>query len=121
LELATALIAETRFNRERISARLEDGFLDATTLMELFVSKGVPMRAAHEAVGKLVRQCEVGNCRLADLPTSAFDAIKNGLGAEASKVLGVANALTAFRGYGSTAPAEVKRQLAVWQKRLQES
>jgi argininosuccinate lyase len=30
----------------------------------------------------------------------------------------VANALAAFRSYGSTAPAEVERQLAAWEERL---
>jgi argininosuccinate lyase len=118
LELATALVREARFRREAIAARLEDGFLDATTLMELFVLHGVPMRAAHEAVGRLVRQCEQKRCRLADLPAEVFEAIHPGLGSEAPKVLGVANALAAFRSLGSTAPAEVERQLTAWQKRL---
>ncbi len=120
LELAAALIDETRLNRERIAARLEDGYLDATTLMELFIAKGVPMRAAHEAVGKLVRQCEQQHCRLADLSTASFDEVQAGLGNEVGKVLGVANALKAFRGVGSTAPAEVQRQLAQWQSRLRQ-
>jgi argininosuccinate lyase len=57
LEVAAALVRETRFRKEVIAARLEDGFLDATTLMEYLVAQGVPMRSAHEAVGKLVRLC----------------------------------------------------------------
>ena len=40
------------------------------------------MRSAHEAVGKLVRQCEERRCRLADLPAEAFEAIRPGLGAK---------------------------------------
>jgi argininosuccinate lyase len=118
LELAAALVRETRFNQERIAARLEDGFLDATTLMEFFIREGVPMRAAHEAVGKLVRRCEEHKIRLTDLPAAEFDAIRPGLGAEVGSVLGVANALAAFRSYGSTAPAEVKQQLEIWKQRL---
>jgi argininosuccinate lyase len=118
LELAAALIGEARLHRERIAARLDDGFLDATTLMELFIGNGVPMRAAHEAVGQLVRQCEEQRCRLADLPAAAFDAVQPGLAAEAPRVLGVANTLQAFRSVGSTAPAEVDRQLALWRERL---
>jgi argininosuccinate lyase len=118
LELAAALVRETRLNREGIAARQEDGYLDATTLMELFVARGVPMRAAHEAVGKLVRQCEERRCRLADLAPDAFEAVRPGLGAEAPRVLGVANALAAFRSAGSTAPAEVRRQLESWRQRL---
>src|SRR5437667_5383394 len=58
LELAAPLVRETRLRREVIAARLEDGYLDATTLMEFFIGRGVPMRTAHEAVGKLVRLCE---------------------------------------------------------------
>jgi argininosuccinate lyase len=118
LQMAAALITGTRFHRERIAQSLEDGYLDATTLMELFIAKGVPMREAHEAVGKLVRRCEERSCRLADLPTSAFDEVRPGLAAEVPKVLGVANALNAFRSVGSTAPAEVERQLAEWRGRL---
>jgi argininosuccinate lyase len=118
LELAAALVAETRFNQERIAAQLDDGFLDATTLMEFFIRKGVPMRAAHEAVGKLVRRCEEQKCRLADLPASEFDAIGPGLGAEVQEVLGVGKALGAFRSFGSTAPTEVQGQMAIWKQRL---
>jgi argininosuccinate lyase len=118
LELAAALIAETHLHRERIAARLEDGYLDATTLMELFIARGVPMRAAHEAVGKLVRGCEERGCRLAELPAEAFEEVQAGLAAEVPKVLGVANALKAFCSAGSTAPAEVSKQVAAWRQRL---
>src|SRR5262249_33280751 len=67
LDLAAAVVRETRFRRDVIAARLEDGFLDATTLMEFLVAQGVPLRASHEVVGKLVRLCEERRCRLADL------------------------------------------------------
>ena len=80
------------------AARLEDGFLDATTLMEHCIRQGVPMRAAHEAVGKLVRLCEQRRCRLADLPPPDYESVRPGLTPEVYKVLGVANALAAFRG-----------------------
>ena len=36
------------------------------------------MRSAHEAVGKLVRECEQRKCRLADLPDAMFDAVVPG-------------------------------------------
>ncbi len=118
LELAADLIRETRFREETIRARLEDGFLDATTLMEYCIARGVPMRAAHEAVGKLVRLCEQRRCRLVDLPAEEFNAVRADLAPGVYQLLGVENALRAFRSYGSTAPAEVARQLALWQSRL---
>ncbi len=111
------LVRQTKLRREVIAARLEDGFLDATTLMEALIARGVPMRSAHEAVGKLVRECEQRKCRLADLPDDDVRRAAPGT-AEACGVLGVANALAAFTSYGSTAPAEVERQLREWRQRL---
>ena len=119
LELAAPLVRQTTFRRDAIAARIEDGYLDATTLMEFLVKKDVPLRSAHEAVGKLVRQCEERRCRLAELPPEVYDSVSAGLGSEVYQVLGVANALAAFQSYGSTAPAEVDRQLAAWRARLQ--
>jgi argininosuccinate lyase len=118
LELAAALVRETRFRKDVIAARLEDGFLDATTLMEFFVAQGLPMRAAHEAVGKLVRLCEERRCRLADLPPEVFETIRQGLASGVYQVVGVANALAAFRSHGSTAPGEVSGQIEAWRQRL---
>jgi argininosuccinate lyase len=120
LELAAALVRETRFRREAIEARLDQGHLDATTLMEFFIKQGLPMRAAHEAVGKLVRLCEERRCRLADLPPDVYETVRPGLGSGVYEILGVANALAAFRGVGSTAPAEVDRQLALWATRVRD-
>jgi argininosuccinate lyase len=118
LELAAALIRETRFRKDVIQARLEDGFLDATTLMEFLIGQGLPMRSAHEAVGKLVRLCEERRCRLADLPAQVYESVRPGLGSGVYQVLGVANALAAFRGVGSTAPREVAQQIQAWNKKL---
>src|SRR5262249_47974281 len=118
LELAAALVREARFRRVAITARLEDGFLDATTLMEVLVGQGVPLRAAREAVGKMVRLCEQRRCRLADLEPEVYETVRPGIGSGVYQVLGVANALAAFRSAGSTAPAEVGRQIEAWRKRL---
>jgi argininosuccinate lyase len=86
--------------------------------MEALIARGVPMRSAHEAVGKLVRECETRKCRLADLPETTFDALAPGRGAELRSTLGVAKALGGFRSYGSSAPAEVAKQVADWKARL---
>jgi argininosuccinate lyase len=118
LVLAAPLIRATKLRRDVIASRLEDGFLDATTLMEYFIRQGVPMRAAHEAVGKLVRLCEERRCRLADLEPETFDSVRPGLSSGVYNLLGVANALAAFRSAGSTAPAEVERQIARWCEKL---
>lgn len=112
LAVAAPLVRQTKLRREVIASHLDAGFLDATTLMEALIARGVPMRTAHETVGNLVRECEQRKCRLADLPDTMFPA------PEVKASLGVANALAAFKSYGSTAPAEVERQLREWKERL---
>ena len=118
LAVAAPLVAQTKLRRTVIAARIEDGFLDATTLMEGLIAHGAPMRTAHETVGKLVRRCEDAGCRLADLPAAVFEEAAPGAGEAVRKLLGTANAITAFKSYGSTAPREVERQLAWWQAKL---
>jgi argininosuccinate lyase len=123
LSVAAPLVQQTKLRREVIAARLDAGFLDATTLMEGLIARGIPMRTAHEAVGKLVRECEHRKCRLVDLPDEKFneaigEAPASATGAALKGTLGVANALAAFTSYGSTAPAEVAKQLTEWQTRL---
>ncbi|MGE3809673.1 MAG: argininosuccinate lyase [Gemmataceae bacterium] len=119
LDLAAPLVAGTKFRIEAIAARIDAGHLDATTFMEFLIGKGMPMRSAHESVGKLVRLCEERGCKLADLPPEEYESVRTGLSSEVYTILGAANALAAFRSRGSTAPAEVHQQLADWRKRLE--
>jgi argininosuccinate lyase len=121
LGVAAPLVQQTKLRRDVIASRIDDGFLDATTLMEGLIAHGVPMRSAHEAVGKLVRRCEEQRCRLADLPTEAFEEACPGAGAKVRASLGAGKAIAAFKSFGSTAPAEVERQLREWQQRLSAS
>jgi argininosuccinate lyase len=118
LEVAAPLVAKAKLKRDRIAERLDDGFLDATTLMEFLIAQGVPMRTAHEVVGGFVKECETKGCRLADLPRERFEAVLPGKGGAVAGVLGVPNALKAFKSYGSTAPNQVAAQLAGWKARL---
>jgi argininosuccinate lyase len=118
LAVAAPLVRQTRLRREAIAARLEDGFLDATTLMEALIARGVPMRSAHEAVGKVVRLCEERKCRLADLPAEVFDEAAPGVGGQLTGMLGVGNAVRAFRSAGSTAPDRVVEQVEFWKRAL---
>lgn len=119
LDLATILVRGTTLRTERIAARIEHGFLDATTLMEYLIQQNVPQRTAHEVIGRLVSLCEQqGLKKLADLPDMDLVQAHPKLGLGARSVLGVENAVRAFRSYGSTAPAEVEKQLELWKQRL---
>ena len=118
VELATAVVAGAELNRETIAARLDQGYLDATTLMEYLIGLGVPQRSAHEIIGQLVGKAMKQNVPLADLPLSDFQAAHESLDEKVFGVLGVERAIKAFVSYGSTAPQQVAQQVALWQERL---
>jgi argininosuccinate lyase len=118
LELAPQIVSAAELNRERIEARLEDGFLDATALMEYLIRKGLPMRSGHEVVGKLVAHCEAGQRRLADLSLVELHAACGQIEADVFDVLGARNAAAALSSYGSGGPECVARELAVWKERV---
>ncbi len=115
LELAAVVVEGATLRAERIAERLDEGFLDATTLMEYLIRRGVPQRTAHEVIGRLVGLCvRRGLKNLADLSDAELAEAHLELGPEARGILGVENAINAFRSYGSTAPAEVEKQLERW-------
>jgi argininosuccinate lyase len=118
LELAASVVAGAELDRAAIAERLEHGYLDATTLMEHLIGRGVPQRSAHEVIGSLVKRAMAFGVPLAKLPLEEFRSAHASLDQSVYGVLGVANAVAAFRSEGSTAPAEVARQVAAWRERL---
>lgn len=118
LELAPAIVAGAQLQRERIAARLEEGFLDATALMEYLIVKGVPMRSAHETVGQLVKLGETTHRRLAEIPLNELQSACPQIQPDVSGVLGAANAVAVLSSFGSGGRASVERQLAEWRRRI---
>ncbi|MEO1496431.1 MAG: argininosuccinate lyase [Planctomycetota bacterium] len=118
LELAAPLVAGAELRREAIEARLDHGYLDATTLMEHLIHRGVPQRTAHGLIGKLVGVAMERGVRLADLPVEEFQAAHADLDDSVYSVLGVENAVRAFRSEGSTHPNRVAEQVRLWNERL---
>ena len=119
LELAALIVEGAILRTDRIKERLNEGFLDATTLMEYLIQQNVPQRTAHEVIGQLVNLCEHrGTTCLSDLSDAELVEAHPQLGPQVRRVLGVQNAIKAFQSYGSTAPAEVEKQLGQWIQKL---
>lgn len=118
LAIAAPLVAGAELNRESIAARLELGYLDATTVMEQLILRGVPQRTAHEIVGQLVGAAMRRGVPLAALSPAELRAAHPELDERVYDVLGADKAVAAFKSYGSTAPDQVAAQLAAWRERL---
>lgn len=119
LDLAPAVVAGAELRRDRIESRLEDGFLDATALMEYLIRNGVPMRTGHETVGRLVAKCEAAGCRLKDLTLADLQAACSVIGEDVYHVLGTANAMRALTSYGSGGESSVTARVTEWKAKLQ--
>jgi len=118
LELAAPLVAGAELQRERIAASIEQGYLDATTLMEHLIKQGMPQRRAHHAVGAIVGEAMRQAIPLAELPLATMQQHAPELDAAVFDVLGTERAVAAFVSEGSTSPQRVRAQVADWSARL---
>jgi argininosuccinate lyase len=118
LELAIPVVEQSLLKTQSIGSRLEDGYLDATTLMEFLIMRGMPQRQAHHAVGSLVRQAMARRLQLRQLTVADFQSLDPQIDESVYQVLGAENAIRAFQSYGSTAPGQVQHQIDEWKKSL---
>ncbi|XP_062209222.1 argininosuccinate lyase, chloroplastic-like [Phragmites australis] len=118
LEVCTEFAQNISFNSKRIQSFLPAGYLDATTLADYLVKKGVPFRTCHEIVGRSVALCVSKNCLLAELELDDLKAVHPVFETDVYEYLGVENAVNKFVSYGSTGPEQVKKQLEDWRIQL---
>lgn len=118
LELAAPLVAGAELQRERIAASIEEGYLDATTLMEHLIKQGMPQRRAHHCVGAIVGEAMRRRAPLAELSLETMQQHAPELDASVMEVLGTERAVAAFVSEGSTAPDRVREQIVHWKRQL---
>ncbi len=118
LDMARAIVSHTKFDTRRISAGLDDGFLDATALAEYLVRKGIPFRSAHAIVGSLVADCEKAGKKLRELGLDEFRAGCEAIEADVYEILGAANVPATYVTEGAAGPKQATEQIAYWDKQL---
>lgn len=118
LELAALIVAGAELDRQAIAQRLDQGHLDATTLMEYWIRRGVAQRTAHQLVGQLVRKAMDRGCRLSDLSLEEIRQVVPDADETVYGVLGPDNTVRAMQSEGSTGPDQVRTQMARWKEAL---
>ena len=120
LAVAEAMLRNSTFDADRMRAAVEDpsGFLLATEAADFLVRKGAPFREAHEAVGRLVREAEAAGVGLDGLTLAQFRAAHPAFDPAVFRVLSPEGAVRARRAVGGPSPANVRRQIARWQRKL---
>jgi argininosuccinate lyase len=126
LTMAAAIVSSARYVKENIEPTLERGFLDATSLAEYFVTKGIPFRTAHHIVGTLVARCEKeGKTALAQLSVEEINEVidatsqaKIHVDQDVYTCLGARNVVKRYQSAGAAGGKPFEDQLAAWKKRL---
>ncbi|HEV2294584.1 MAG TPA: argininosuccinate lyase [Tepidisphaeraceae bacterium] len=124
LTMAAAIVNSASYDKERIEPTLDRGFLDATSLAEYLVTKGVPFRTAHHVVGTLVAQCErEAKHALSQLSVQQFnDAIAGKSDVRVTddvyNALGAHNVVKRYQSAGAAGGKPFQDQLAAWKQRL---
>jgi argininosuccinate lyase len=118
LDVAKAVVSHTKFNTNKISLGLDEGFLDATALAEYLVGKGDAFRQAHGVVGALVAYCEKEKKKLSELTQEEFQEYSTSIEADVYESLGAARAADRYATEGAAGRKQAKDQLEYWNKQL---
>ncbi|MCK4914023.1 MAG: argininosuccinate lyase [Planctomycetes bacterium] len=118
LDLIREIALNTKFNTKKISANINAGFLDATSLAEYLVEKGVAFRHAHGIVGELVTYCEKQNKSLAELKLDEFKKYSTAIEKDVYSWLGAENVVNKYVSEGAAGKKQAKEQIAFWNQQL---
>lgn len=119
LAAMTGMIADMHINTAAMKKAAGSGFSTATDLADWLVRVvGIPFREAHHVTGRAVALAEKANLPLEKLKIEDLQSIHPGITADVFTVLGVDKSVRSRTSFGGTAPAQVKKQIAYWKKRL---
>ncbi len=118
LAVAAGIVETTEFNRDKIAAGIDEGFLDATAFAEYLVGRSVPFRTAHGIVARLVIKAEKLNKTLAELPLSTLQKACKSVGSDVFKHLGATNVVKRYKPDGAGGAKQLRKQLAFWKRKL---
>jgi argininosuccinate lyase len=107
------LLAALTFRTDRMRRAAGEHFSTATDLADYLVRKGLPFRQAHEIVGRLVRYALDEGKTLEDLTLPEFRRFSPLIDGDVKDAITVEASLRARAVTGGTAPAAVRRTLAL--------
>jgi argininosuccinate lyase len=119
LGVATGFMRSVRFDTERMAAATSSGYLNATAAARYLVSKGVPFRMAHSAVGQAVRMALDKKCELEELSVEELRSIRPEFGRDFFAALKLDAVLASHSVPGGTAPERVQEALRSARERVE--
>ena len=118
LNIASELLKNTKFNKDRFEKELDGDLLLSTDLVDYLVRKNVPFRKAHNIVGKIVAVCIDHGKKLNELTLAEYKRISPKFEKDIFKLLTARTSVQNKKSQGSTSPKEVEKQILFWKKKL---
>jgi len=119
LVVLSGAIGSATFDKDRMAAALQDGFLDATEVADWLASHGVPFRDAHHVAGQLVHQAVQEGKTLSGLPLEAYKAAHEAFDDTVFQALDMETAVERRDVVGGPARGRVTAAIAELRGRLQ--
>jgi argininosuccinate lyase len=118
LKVACLVVASARFDRDRLEASSEKGYLNATDLADYLVQKGLPFREAHDLTGRLVRMGIKRNKELQELSLEEMQKVSDRIDDKVFHFLSPRQTLRRRTALGAANPKLVTREAKKWAKSL---
>ena len=118
LAVLAKMMQTVTFNEKRCTEILTNSFITATEIADYLAAKNVPFREAHRITGAIVDYANEQGKFLLDLSMTEYAQFSPLIKEDIYKYLMSGESVARKRSAGSTAPAEVKKQLAFWKKSL---
>ena len=111
LTITASMISTSKYDKQKMLAACQKGYLNATDLADYLVVKGVPFRHAHEITGKAVRYAIEKNASLQDLTLKELRRFSCIIKKDVFDVLSAQSCVERRTSYGGTASSAVQEQL----------
>ncbi|MGE4285502.1 MAG: argininosuccinate lyase [Phycisphaerae bacterium] len=118
LDMAAAIVSNTDFRTKHIAKDIDEGFLDATSLAEYLVRRGVPFREAHGIVGRIVAWCEEKGQKLSEVSLSRYQEFCGAIDCDVFENLTAARVAAQYTSPGAAGSSQSKERIAYWKKEL---
>ena len=119
LAAMTGMVRDMAIDTAAMKKAAGAGYSTATDLADWLVrALSLPCREAHHVTGRAVALAEAKKTGLEKLSLADLQSIHPGITADVFSVLSVQSSVKSRTSFGGTAPAEVRRQVRYWKKRL---
>jgi argininosuccinate lyase len=113
------MVGDMTINAAAMRSAAGAGYSTATDLADWLVREaGLPFREAHHVTGRAVALAEQKKVALEALSLEELRAINSAITDGVYSVLSVDRSVESRTSFGGTAPAEVRKQIRYWRKRL---